>query len=256
FGLVEQTRTDVVRVIWPNGALRAEFDVKADQDVETEQRLKGSCPFLFAFDGKQMAFVKDAVPWGSAIGLRINTLGSAKIAATEEWYKIGRDQLVPHDGYYDLRFTAELWEVYYYDHLSLLTVDHPPGTEIFVDERFVIPPAKLAITTVEAPHKIARAVDDDGHDVTDIVATLDGRSEPTTTGVLAGPERAPLKIWGACVPWQRARARTAGGTCARSLWRWAGGRPPSRRPRAEHSSTTSPPASTRRWHSSQHEAPY
>jgi len=29
-----------------------------------------------------MEFVKDAVPWGSAIGLRINTLGSAQIAAT------------------------------------------------------------------------------------------------------------------------------------------------------------------------------
>jgi hypothetical protein len=138
--------------------------------------LKGSCPFLFAFDGNQMAFVKDAVPWGSAIGLRINTLGSAKIAATEEWYKIGREALVPHDGYYDLRFTAELWEVYYYDHLSLLTVDHPPGTEIFVDERFVIPPARLAITTVKTPHKIALAVDDDGHDVTDIVASRDGRA--------------------------------------------------------------------------------
>jgi len=176
FGLGEQTRSDVIRVIWPNGAVRAEFDVKADQDVETEQRLKGSCPFLFAFDGSRMRFVKDAVPWGSAIGLRINTLGSAKIAATEEWYKIGRDALVPRDGYYDLRFTAELWEVYYYDHLALLTVDHPPGTEIFVDERFVIPPAKLAITTVETPHKIARAVDDEGHDVTAIVATLDGRA--------------------------------------------------------------------------------
>ena len=176
FGLGTQTRTDVIRVIWPNGAVRAEFDVKPDQDVETEQRLKGSCPFLFAFDGKQMAFVKDAVPWGSAIGLRINTLGSASIAATEEWYKIARNELVPHDGYYDLRFTAELWEVYYYDHLALFTVDHPPGTEIFVDERFVIPPARLAITAVESPHKIARAIDDEGHDVTEVLAKLDGRA--------------------------------------------------------------------------------
>src|SRR5207248_9270988 len=176
FGLVEQTRTDVVRVIWPNGALRAEFDVKADQDVETEQRLKGSCPFLFAFDGKEMTFVKDAVPWGSAIGLRINTLGSAKIAATEEWYKIGREALVARDGYYDLRFTAELWEVYYYDHLSLLTVDHPPGTEIFADERFVTPPAQPAIPADATPHKLARALADTGHTATDVVANLDGRA--------------------------------------------------------------------------------
>jgi len=176
FGLGEQTEAEVVRVIWPNGTVRAEFGVKADQEVVTEQRLKASCPFLYAYNGKQMEFVKDAVPWGSAIGLRINTLGSAQIAATGEWYKIGRDQLVPHDGYYDLRITAELWEVYYYDYLALMAVDHPVGTEIFVDERFVIPPLKLGITTVATPHKIARAIDDNGQNVTDVVSTLDGRA--------------------------------------------------------------------------------
>jgi tetratricopeptide (TPR) repeat protein len=174
FGLGNQTSAEVVRVVWPNGTVRAEFGVKADQEVVTEQRLKASCPFLFAWNGIKMEFVKDAVPWGSAIGLRINTLGSAKIATTGEWYKIRRDQLVPHDGYYDLRITAELWEVYYYDRIALMTVDHPSGTEIYVDERFVIPPAKLGFTTVATPHKIARATDDNGKDVTDIVSTLDG----------------------------------------------------------------------------------
>jgi Flp pilus assembly protein TadD len=173
FGLGEQTSADVVRIVWPNGSVRAEFDLKADQTVITEQRLKGSCPFLFAYDGHEMKFVKDAVPWSSAIGLRINTLGTARVEATEEWYKIGRDQLVPHDGYYDLRITAELWETYYYDQLALMAVDHPVDTEIFVDERFVIPPAKLAVTTVATPHKIAHAWDDNGHEVTDVVSELD-----------------------------------------------------------------------------------
>jgi tetratricopeptide (TPR) repeat protein len=176
FGLGEQTEADIVQVVWPNGTVRAEFGVKADTDIVTEQRLKASCPFLFAYNGKQMEFVKDAVPWGSAIGLRINTLGSAQVAATGEWYKIGRDQLVPHNGYYDLRITAELWEVYYYDYLALMAVDHPVGTEIFVDERFVIPPLKLGLTTVTTPHEIARAIDDTGQDVTDIVRALDGKA--------------------------------------------------------------------------------
>ena len=176
FGLGNQTSAEVVRVVWPNGTVRAEFGVKADQEVVTEQRLKASCPFLFAWNGTKMDFIKDAVPWGSAIGLRINTLGSAKVATTGEWYKIRRNQLVPHDGYYDLRITAELWEVYYYDRIALMTVDHPTGTEIYVDERFVIPPAKLGFTTVATPHKIARAIDDNGNDVTDIVSTLDGRA--------------------------------------------------------------------------------
>jgi hypothetical protein len=126
-----------------------------------------------------MEFVKDAVPWGSAIGLRINTLGSAKIAATGEWYKIRRDQLVPHDGYYDLRITAELWEVYYYDFIGLMPVDHPVGTEVFVDERFVVPPAQLGFTTVKTPHPIAQAIDDNGTDVTQLVSALDGKAVDT-----------------------------------------------------------------------------
>jgi Tfp pilus assembly protein PilF len=176
FGLGNQTTAEVVRVVWPNGTVRAEFGVNADQEVVTEQRLKASCPFLFAWNGTKMEFVKDAVPWGSAIGLRINTLGTAKIATTGEWYKIGRDQLVPHDGYYDLRISAELWEVYYYDRIALMTVDHPANTEIYVDERFSIPPPKLAYTTVKTPHRIASAADDLGKDVTELVSTLDGRA--------------------------------------------------------------------------------
>ena len=176
FGLGKQTRTDIIRVHWPHGVVQAEFEAQADQAVATEQRLKGSCPFLFAWDGQRMNFVKDAVPWGSAIGLRINTLGTASIAATEEWYRIGRDELVARDGHYDLRITAELWEVYYYDRFALMTVDHPEGTEVYVDERFVIPPVKPQVMVVATPQPLASAVDDRGQDVSATLATLDGKS--------------------------------------------------------------------------------
>src|SRR6185437_369250 len=40
FGLGEQPEAEVVRVVWPNGTVRAEFEAKANQDVVTEQRLK------------------------------------------------------------------------------------------------------------------------------------------------------------------------------------------------------------------------
>jgi Flp pilus assembly protein TadD len=175
FGLGTQKGVDVARIVWPNGSVRAEFALKADQQIVTEQRLKGSCPFLFAWNGSRMAFVKDSVPWGSAIGLRINALGTADIAATEEWYKIGRDELKDHDGFYDLRITGELWETYFYDSLALMTVDHPAGTEVFTDERYDVPAVKLAITAVGEPQPISRAIDDNGNDVTDILRTLDGR---------------------------------------------------------------------------------
>ena len=175
FGLGEWTETDVARILWPNGVVNAEFALHDNQQVLAQQRLKGSCPFLFAWDGKEMRFVKDTVPWGSAIGLRINNLGPARIAATEEWYKIPREDLAPRDGAYDLSITGELWETYYYDWLQLMTVDHPQGTEIFTDERFVVPPVKLAITATSTPRPIAHALDDQGNDVTEILRTLDGR---------------------------------------------------------------------------------
>jgi tetratricopeptide (TPR) repeat protein len=174
FGLGDQTQVEVARILWPNGSMRAEFALNADQQIVTEQRLKGSCPFLFAWDGKSMSFVKDSVPWGSAIGLRINALGAPDIAATEEWYKIGRDQLQARDGFYDLRITGELWETYYYDSMALMTVDHPAGTEIFTDERFDVPPVKLAVTAVGEPQPIVRAIDDNGRDVTATLSKLDG----------------------------------------------------------------------------------
>jgi hypothetical protein len=56
-----------------------------------------------------------------------------------------------------------------------MTVDHPAGTEVFVDERFVIPPVKLQVTATGAAHRIAGAWDDKGQDVTDVVRDLDER---------------------------------------------------------------------------------
>ncbi|HET7103957.1 MAG TPA: FG-GAP-like repeat-containing protein [Terracidiphilus sp.] len=175
FGLGTHAQTDVARIVWPNGTVSAEFALHADQEILTEQRLKGSCPFLFAWNGREMKFVMDTVPWGSAIGLRINNIGTAAITATSEWYKIPHGQLVSRDGYYDLRITGELWETYYYDSLSLMVVDHPKGTAFFTDERFVIPPVKLAATATSEPQPIARARDDSGNDVTATLRSLDGK---------------------------------------------------------------------------------
>ncbi|HEV2707668.1 MAG TPA: FG-GAP-like repeat-containing protein [Pyrinomonadaceae bacterium] len=175
FGLGEQTGADVVRVVWPNGSVRAEFELKADQSVLAEQRLKGSCPSLFAFDGRRMNFVKDCAPWSPAIGLRINNYQTAKVTQTEEWVKIDGRQLAPREGFYDLRITAELWETYYLDRYQLAVVDHPEGTEVFVDERTARNPPALKVYTVSAPRPFARASDDEGRDVGNLVATRDGR---------------------------------------------------------------------------------
>ncbi len=175
FGLGDQAGADVVRVVWPNGSVRAEFELKADTSVLAEQRLKGSCPSLFAFDGKRMRFVKDCAPWSPAIGLRINNYQTLKVGQTEEWVKVRGDQLVPREGFYDLRITAELWETYYLDRYEFAVVDHPAGTEVFVDERTARQPPALKVYTTAEPHSFAGAWDEAGKDVSEVVNKLDGR---------------------------------------------------------------------------------
>jgi Tfp pilus assembly protein PilF len=173
FGLGEHTGVDVTRIVWPNGSVQAEFELKPDQSVLAEQRLKGSCPLLFAWDGKQISFVKDGEPWSPALGLHINAQAVAGIYQTQEWFKVPGEKLAPRDGYYDLRVTAELWETYYIDHYSLLVVDHPADTEIFTDERFAVPPPPLKIYTVSKLQPFACARDDNGSDVSETVRSID-----------------------------------------------------------------------------------
>lgn len=175
FGLGTQTQAEVARITWPNGTVNAEFSLKADEVVLAEQRLKGSCPYLFAWNGKKMKFVMDTAPWGAAIGLRINGQGPAVVEKTSEWYKIPHGELVSRDDFYDMDITDELWETYYYDYLSLMVVDHPKGTEIYTDERFVAPPKEPAIVATGKPHSIERAVDNNGNDVTKTLLYLDGK---------------------------------------------------------------------------------
>ena len=174
FGLGEAAGAEVVRITWPNGALQAEFDTKADQTVAATQRLKGSCPWLFAWNGREMAFVTDVL-WRSPLGLRINAQATADVLMTEDWVKLRGDQLAPRDGSYDLRITAELWETHFFDLVSLLVVDHPEGTEVFVDERFAVPPPKPEVIATGPVRPFASVRDDKGQDVSAIAAARDSR---------------------------------------------------------------------------------
>ena len=174
FGLGDNAGTDVLRILWPNGNVQAEFNLKPDQAMTADQRLKGSCPMLFTYDGKGMQFVTDLI-WRSPLGLRINAQNTASVMQTEDWVKIRGDQLSLRDGTYDLRVTAELWETHFFDHISLMSVDHPQGTEVFVDERFAIPPPPLKIYLTTPPRPFLRATDEHGNDVSDVVRARDGK---------------------------------------------------------------------------------
>jgi hypothetical protein len=174
-GLGTRTAIDVTRIVWPNGVPQAEFDPAVDRPIVAEQRLKGSCPWVFADNGTGMQFVTDFL-WRSPLGLRINASDTAGVTQTEDWVKIRGDQLVARNGAYDVRISAELWETHFIDHVSLMVVDHPSDVEVFVDERFVpVAPPDLAVQATRLPTPVAQAWDESGSDVTGVVARRDGR---------------------------------------------------------------------------------
>jgi Tfp pilus assembly protein PilF len=174
FGLGENAAASVVRIIWPNGQPQGEFDLAADQSLLANQRLTGSCPWLFAHDGEGMKFVTDAL-WKSPLGLRINAQDTAGVSQTRDWVRVRGSQLAARDGFYDLRITAELWETDFFDYATLMAVDHPEGTELLLDERFSIPQPELKLHITTPPVPVVRAVDQAGTDVTDVVSKVDGR---------------------------------------------------------------------------------
>jgi Tfp pilus assembly protein PilF len=172
FGLGTYSTADGIRIIWPNGYPQAEFGLTPEALFSAEERLGGSCPWLFAWNGHDVAFVTDFL-WRSALGLRIGAQNTAGVPMTSDWNRIGGDQLAPHDGYYDFRLTTQLWETYYFDQIKLIVVDHPVGTQMWVDERFCIPPPKLAYHILTGQQPIVRATDNAGHDVTALLAARD-----------------------------------------------------------------------------------
>jgi len=173
FGLGEHTGVQFARIVWPNGLIQAEFNLKADQSVLAQQRLKGSCPFLFAWDGHAMRFLKDVAPMSAPLGAHLSATQLEPIQQTQQWFKIDGDQLQPRDGYYDLRLTDEYWETYYIDYYSLLAVDHPQDSHVYVDERVADPPAPLKLYVTVEPRHFASARDDMGRDVSAAIRKMD-----------------------------------------------------------------------------------
>ena len=135
-GLGVRTKADVVRATWTNGVPQNLFDQKAKTVVKEVQQLKGSCPFVYALDGRTgvWSFVSDAL--GRApIGLLYDGIHLAG-ADTREWLLVPEGMLAPTpDGRLLLDYTEELWEAAYLDEVSLMAVDHPRGTSGVPNER-------------------------------------------------------------------------------------------------------------------------
>lgn len=143
FGLGAIPKADVLRVIWTNGVAQNTYFPSNDNDLLEIQALKGSCAFLYTWDGERYVFCKDMM-WRSALGMPLGIMGAntayAPADPSREYLKIPGEQMKLKDGKYIIQITEELWETAYFDNLRLVVIEHPEMEEIFVDERFTLPP--------------------------------------------------------------------------------------------------------------------
>ena len=145
FGLGSYDRADILRIRWTNGVPQDIFSPKSSLELIEQERLKGSCPFLYTWNGEQFAFVKD-IMWRSALGMPMGIMTSDESRsyafphASREYIMIPGDAMKTKEGHYQIKITGELWETIYLDELVLYAVDHPAEVDFRLDEKFVPPP--------------------------------------------------------------------------------------------------------------------
>ena len=172
FGLGKADFAESVRVLWTNGVPEHIFGPQHKQPLVLQQDLKGSCPYLYAWDGEKFVFVTDCL-WAAPIGLQ---LADGVLAQPREWeyLKIDGSLLKEQDGEYRLRMTEELWEIAYVDSVRLLRIDHPADASIYSNEK-VGPPSisEYKVHTVREHRKPVAARDQKGRDVLAKISSRD-----------------------------------------------------------------------------------
>lgn len=140
FDLRQYKTVDVVRITWPNGLIQNETKQAAGRAYlyKEAQRLSGSCPQVWTWDGKGFRYITDVLgvaPLGASSGD-----GEYFPVDHDEYIQIPKEALVSKDGKFEIRVTEELAEVAYMDQVELVAVDHPAGTSLYTNDKFKAPP--------------------------------------------------------------------------------------------------------------------
>lgn len=174
FGLGKNSQIDIIRFLWTSAIPQSLFQVKSGQVVYEEMFEKGSCPYIYTWDGEKFTFFSDCL-WAAPLGLQ-SARGQFIPCRNWEYLKVPGEIVKPKNGQYVFQFTEELREAAYFDLIELYAVDHPADTEIYTNEK-VGPPfiAQHQIHTVKNRRIPVSAVDQFGRDVLEEIRTKDGR---------------------------------------------------------------------------------
>lgn len=189
FGLGLLRQADLMRVVWTNGVPQNRLQPQGDQRIVEEQVLKGSCPFLYAWNGERFEFVTDLL-WNSPIGLPVAP-GVYAGADPDEIVRV--DGARPDGGVYRLRVTEELWEAAFFDAVRLWVVDHPAEVEVASSLK-VIPGQRQPVRVLAARglRPVTAAWDGAGEDVTGRVRA---RDEVYASGFEPSPYQGVAPPW-------------------------------------------------------------
>ncbi|WP_263353970.1 FG-GAP-like repeat-containing protein [Acidicapsa acidisoli] len=174
-GLGDADGVDLLRLLWPTGVPQDEINVarKPVVDYTEADRRGSSCPVLFAWDGKHYGLVTDTI--GAAVVGHWFTPERRNIPRADEWIKVEGSQLAETNGRLSLRFAEPMEEVNYIDQLRLRAIDHPEGTEVYPDERFLDDPpfASGGVVVSGAARLPAGVWDSEGRNVLSLLAARD-----------------------------------------------------------------------------------
>jgi len=176
-GIGPRDKVSNVEVVWPNGVTDALVGASPAQPariLETQTEV-GSCPYLYAWDGRGFRFVTDILG-NSPLGLPLQR-GQMIPADTDEYVWVGCcEEFPPLDGRLRVVVTDELREVLYLDKVGLLAVDRPPEMAVASTDALrppPFPPSEVAsFSRLRSP---LQALDSDGNDVTELLVSVDDR---------------------------------------------------------------------------------
>jgi len=176
-GIGRAAAVDLLRILWPDGVLQAEQSLASCKvhTIKEINRKPTSCPILSVWDGDGFRYVTDFL--GGGASAESGPDGTVRPPRPQESVKIEPGLMRPKDGKLLLKIAEPMDEVIYLDRVELLAIDHPKGTQVHPDERFVLdgPMPTQELLVFDKTVGPVRAIDHRGRDVTGILKDRDGK---------------------------------------------------------------------------------
>lgn len=187
---------------WSDGVKTASRTVTLDSRlvlVATYTIISGwaSCPSLYVWNGTQYVYVAEVSNSGWLGDIdHITPDGQIVFAGGNKWdyIKLHKDLIQPKDGYFDIVFTQQWDELFYFDTAYMMVVDHPADVEVYTtmsnyvhtvfnDQIYTVNPTNL-MSPVNATYIWAPVgTNKEGENVLSTISQLDHVFTPGNNGL-------------------------------------------------------------------------